>query len=151
MGRIERKLLNILSFQGCPWENGNTYGLHGRSTLLHILKTANENGWYLVSSLDVSAKYVSRDNAPDYPIDVHSWYFMNIPGQHGIPPSAPPDPDPAPMGFPAAPMGFPDSPMGFPDAPMGFTDCHGSPPSAPPAPAPMGISDCPPTYFEATC
>ena len=99
--------------QGCPWESGNEYGLHGRSMLLHMLKLANAHGWYLVASLDVSAKYVHRQKAPDYPIDVHSWYFTTDTGWPAPTvqqaPSAPPmpakmpSPTPAPMAAPMVP------------------------------------------------
>ena len=27
-------------------------------------------------SADVSSKYIHQDKGPDYPLDVHSWYFM---------------------------------------------------------------------------
>ncbi len=60
--------------------------------LLHMLKKANEYGWQLVASLDVSAKYVHRDKGPDYPIDVHSWYFTTDSGwpvSSDVAPSAP--------------------------------------------------------------
>ncbi len=60
-----------------PWNSSHNNGLHGRSMLLHILKKANEQGWHLKASLDVSAKYVHQENGPNYPIDVHSWYFTN--------------------------------------------------------------------------
>ena len=43
--------------------------------LIHLLKKANEMGWQLSTSLDVSAKYVSQENGPSYPLDVHSWFF----------------------------------------------------------------------------
>ena len=48
-----------------------------------MLKKANSLGWRLVASADVSAKYVRQDNGPDYPIDVHSWYFVYWPGDSG--------------------------------------------------------------------
>ena len=51
-----------------------TYILY-RSALLCTLKQANSLGWKLVASADVSAMYVRQDNGPDYPVDVHSWYF----------------------------------------------------------------------------
>ena len=38
------------------------------------MKRANELGWQLSASLDVSSKFVSNDNQ-QYPIDVHSWFF----------------------------------------------------------------------------
>ena len=43
--------------------------------LTHLLKRANQLGWQLSTSLDVSAKYISQENGPDYPLDVHSWFF----------------------------------------------------------------------------
>ena len=43
--------------------------------LIHLLKKANEMGWQLSTSLDVSSKYVSQENGPSYPLDVHSWFF----------------------------------------------------------------------------
>ncbi len=43
--------------------------------LLHLLKKANMLQWELVLSLDTSAKYVHQKNGPDYPLDVHSWFF----------------------------------------------------------------------------
>ena len=60
--------------------------------LLHLLKKANELGWQLVCSLDVSAKYVHRDNGPDYPLDVHSWFLCkaSVAEPSGGQPSAPP-------------------------------------------------------------
>ena len=54
-----------------------------RSALLNVLKKANSLGWRLVASADVSAKYVHQDNGPDYPTDVHNWYFVYWPGNAG--------------------------------------------------------------------
>ena len=50
---------------------------------MNVLKKANSLGWRLVASADVSAKYVHRDKGPDYPIDVHSWYFVYWPRDTG--------------------------------------------------------------------
>jgi len=50
---------------------------------MNVLKKANSLGWRLVASADVSAKYVHRDKGPDYPIDVHSWYFVYWPRNTG--------------------------------------------------------------------
>ena len=47
--------------------------------ILHLLKKANELGWQLVCSLDVSAKYIEQENGPDYPLDVHSWFLCKNP------------------------------------------------------------------------
>ena len=54
---------------------GNTYGTQARAMLTNLLKKANELGWQLSASLDVSAKYHQQESGPDYPIDVHSWFF----------------------------------------------------------------------------
>ena len=58
---------------------------HPRSALLSVLKKATSLGWRLVASADVSAKYIHQDNGPDYPIDVHSWYFVYWPQDTGRP------------------------------------------------------------------
>uniref|UniRef100_A0A915K3K0 Uncharacterized protein n=1 Tax=Romanomermis culicivorax TaxID=13658 RepID=A0A915K3K0_ROMCU len=39
-----------------------------------ILSTLEESGFSVTCSADVSAKYESRQNMPDYPVDVHSWF-----------------------------------------------------------------------------
>ena len=54
----------------------NGDGIHGRAILLGLLCQFYSFGWRLVCSADVSAKYVHRDKGPDYPLDVHSWWFM---------------------------------------------------------------------------
>ena len=62
---------------GNPWSAIATGdGIYGRAMLLGLWSTFNSLGWRLVLSGDVSAKYIHRDNGPDYPIDVHSWWFM---------------------------------------------------------------------------
>ena len=43
--------------------------------LINLLKKANQLSWQLSASLDVSAKFHHQENGPDYPIDVHSWFF----------------------------------------------------------------------------
>ena len=66
-----------MKLKGNPWStlfNGD--GHHGRALLLSLLTAFTSYGWRLVCSADVSAKYVHQDNGPDYPLDVHSWYFM---------------------------------------------------------------------------
>ena len=48
--------------------------------------------------------YIHQQNGPDYPLDVHSWYFMYDESLLANPP-------PPPVGFPApAPVGFPTAP-----------------------------------------
>merc|ERR1712213_173309 len=68
-----------MNLNGPPWTQNSSYNLHARSALIHVLKEANSLGWRLVASADVSSKYVTQENGPDYPIDVHSWYFVYWP------------------------------------------------------------------------
>ena len=76
-----------------PWTYGMTGhdGAHGRVLLLYLLKLLASMGWFLIISADVSAKWVHQENCPDYPIDVHSWWFMkaSAPSQ-GFAPAPPP-------------------------------------------------------------
>ncbi|XP_048580053.1 uncharacterized protein LOC5501260 isoform X2 [Nematostella vectensis] len=61
---------------GNPWSGYSIVdGLHIRSMLCFILQMLASRGWKLLISADISAKYVHRDKAPDYPLDVHSWWF----------------------------------------------------------------------------
>lgn len=77
----EKKLYDGVSYQvklkGNPWSSmfmGD--GFHGRALLLALLTSYTSLGWRLVCSADTSAKYIHQDNGPDYPVDVHSWWFM---------------------------------------------------------------------------
>jgi len=72
-----------MDLNGPPWTYNSSFNLHARSALMNVLKKANSLGWRLVASADVSAKYVRQDNGPDYPIDVHSWYFVYWPRDTG--------------------------------------------------------------------
>jgi len=65
-----------IELNGSPWTFTESVSLHARSTLLHILKKANSLGWELAASADVSSKYFQEESGPDYPEDVHSWYFV---------------------------------------------------------------------------
>ena len=69
-----------IELNGNPWSyglNGHD-GTHGRVLLCHLLSLCASMGWYIILSADVSAQYVSRDKSPDYPLDVHSWWFMRM-------------------------------------------------------------------------
>merc|ERR1712106_992480 len=68
-----------IDLNGSPWTLSESFSLHARSTLLHMLKKANYLGWQLVASADVSSKYFQEESGPDYPEDVHSWYFVYSP------------------------------------------------------------------------
>ena len=65
-----------IELTGSVWSSSEPVSLHARSTLMHLLKTANSLGWDLAASTDISSKYYPDDNGPDYPEDVHSWYFI---------------------------------------------------------------------------
>ena len=142
-----------------PWSYGMSGhdGAHGRVLLCYLLHAFAQLGWRHVLSADVSAKYIHQDNGPDYPYDVHSWWFMHDPTvtqnlsqtQYGLghqygPPvglpqefAAPPPVVPGYLGAPAPQHGF-----NYPSAP-GQQPLE---PGYPQAPYP----DSPPTYDEAT-
>ena len=64
-------------FMGNPWAGYYCVvdGLHMRSLLCYFLQALSLRGWRLLTSADVSAKYVHQKDGPDYSIDVHSWWF----------------------------------------------------------------------------
>jgi len=78
---------------GSIWDFSNYYG---KALALHILSTMNRFHYALYTSADVSAKFVHRKNAPDYPLDVHSWFFVPVSAL------AIPAPPPAPVQVPTA-------------------------------------------------
>ena len=73
-----------------PWSYGfkGHDGAHGRVMLSYLCKLCANMGWYLILSADVSAKWIHQDKGPDYPIDVHSWWFMYM-GHPIMAPTAP--------------------------------------------------------------
>ncbi len=62
---------------GQPWLHITVFTLHARTCLMKLLEEAAKYGWYLKASADVSAKCVRQKNGPDYPLDVHSWFFCH--------------------------------------------------------------------------
>lgn len=60
---------------GMPWDFSNYCG---KALALHMLSIMNCYHYALYTSADVSSKYVHRKNAPDYPLDVHSWFFIPV-------------------------------------------------------------------------
>ena len=60
---------------GQIWDFTNYYG---KALAMHLLSTMNRFHYALYTSADVSSKYVHQKNAPDYPIDVHSWFFIPV-------------------------------------------------------------------------
>ena len=72
-----------LKLNGSPWSSYNkSYSIHGKSMLMMLLREASRLHWELMASVDVSAKYVHQDNGPDYPIDVHAWFFKYTRGNY---------------------------------------------------------------------
>ena len=63
-----------------PWSYGLTGhdGAHGRVLLCRLLKMCASMGWFIIVSADVSVNY-SRSR---YPLDVQSWWFMQLSSQH---------------------------------------------------------------------
>ncbi len=68
-----------LKLKRCPWtyRNKDHDGSHAQVMLCHIVKASAQLGWYIILSADVSARYVSQEDGPDYPLDVHSFWFVN--------------------------------------------------------------------------
>lgn len=64
-----------------PWSSvGGNQNLVARKMMCLLLKALMELGWKVICSADVSAKYCvsSSNKAPEYPLDVHSWFFARI-------------------------------------------------------------------------
>jgi len=66
-----------IKLNGSPWDWNEGYNTHARSMMCHLLKAATDRSWQLVCSADVSSKYFHQDNSKDFPLDVHSWYFVH--------------------------------------------------------------------------
>ena len=105
-----------LKLNGNPWSYGMSGhdGAHGRVLIKYLVKMCANMGWYVILSADVSAKYIHQDKGPDYPIDVHSLWFMRM------------DPiAPAPLAAPPVTFGYgmegqPGSTFGFATAPPAY-------------------------------
>ena len=86
-GIQEEKILNLsfgsvrqLKLKGWPWNGGlNNDAYHIRSFLCNIIEAFAGQGWRVMMAGDVSAKYVHQDKGADYPIDVHSFWFIYEP------------------------------------------------------------------------
>jgi len=68
-----------IKLNGNPWGMAKNDNIHGRNLMVHLLACATALDWQLVCSADVSAKYIHQKDGPDYPIDVHSWWFVYWP------------------------------------------------------------------------
>ncbi len=62
-----------LRLRGEPFGDSTSYGLHGRSMLTAVLRVAQDRGWRLAASADVSANRGHDDSGAT--VDVHSWFF----------------------------------------------------------------------------
>ena len=66
--------------RGTPWALQD-YSLRYSNTTLAcaLLRTIDEHGYTLISSGDISSKYVNPDNGSSYSIDVDSWFIVRKP------------------------------------------------------------------------
>jgi hypothetical protein len=86
-GIQEEKILSLsfgnvlqIKLKGWPWSGGICNDVyHIRSFLCNIIEAFSAQGWRVLMAGDVSAKFVSQDKGPDYPIDVHSFWFIHEP------------------------------------------------------------------------
>ncbi len=86
-GIQEEKIMNLsfgsvrqIKLRGWPWNGGlNNDAYHIRSFLCNVMEAFAGQGWRAFISGDVSAKYVHQDKGADYPIDVHSFWFIYEP------------------------------------------------------------------------
>jgi hypothetical protein len=86
-GIQEEKILSLsfgnvlqIKLKGWPWSGGICNDVyHIRSFLCNIIEAFSAQGWKVLMAGDVSAKFVSQDKGPDYPIDVHSFWFIHEP------------------------------------------------------------------------
>lgn len=87
-GIQEEKIMSLsfgsvrqIKIKGWPWNGGlNNDTCHIRSFLCNIIEDFAHQGWKVLMAGDVSAKYVHQDKGPDYPVDVHSFWFIYEPG-----------------------------------------------------------------------
>ena len=55
-----------------------THELHIRSFFCFLLHQLAKHGVEPVASCDVSARHIRTENGPDFPNDVHSWFFAKV-------------------------------------------------------------------------
>ncbi len=75
---VSDELCHKVTLSGRAWVSQTGYTQHARVALMSVLDEAARHGWYLKASADVSAKFVHQKNGPDYPLDVHSWFFCHF-------------------------------------------------------------------------
>ena len=134
---------------GRGWGGDRNDTLHARSFLCIIIQEFMERGWTLFLSADASAKYVHQDKGADYPIDVHSMWFVYDPAA------------PAQSSAPTYGFNFATGPTqyGMPSLPYPSTTAVPyPPPTAPGMPTGYGVqpgphpqfNEPPPSYTQAT-
>ncbi len=65
--------------KGQPWSGRQgAEELYIRSFFCFFMKEMSAKGWEAVASFDVSAKHIRTESGPDFPIDVHSWFFAKL-------------------------------------------------------------------------
>ncbi|XP_046840345.1 uncharacterized protein LOC124434494 [Xenia sp. Carnegie-2017] len=147
-GIQEEKIMNLsfggvrqLKLRGCPWNGGiNNDTCHMRSFLCNVIEAYAARGWRVLMAGDVSAKYESNCCCePDYPIDVHSFWFVCDGMQLSSPPTA---------HYPTSGYGIMPSPNAEnpPTAPYPPTTGYGLHPNPNPNISPH---EPPPTYGQA--
>ena len=69
-----------LNLKGSPWSGRfSEDSCHIRSFLCNIIEAFASLGWRVLIAGDVSARYLHKDRGPDYPLDVHSFWFIHEP------------------------------------------------------------------------
>lgn len=76
-------LCYLVDFHSKPWaffpHFHNNGGWHSMSMMMNLFAAVERDGWRVICSGDVSAKFVrGGENQPDYSIDTHSWFLMKI-------------------------------------------------------------------------
>lgn len=64
--------------------------LHIRALLCYVLQAFTARGWRYLAAADVSARYHKEgEHGPEYPVDVHSWWFVYEPAAPAAQPPLP--------------------------------------------------------------
>lgn len=154
-GIQEEKVMNLsfgsvrqFKLKGWPFNGSlNNDAYHIRSFLCNIIEAFAARNWRVYMAGDVSAKFVHQDKGADYPIDVHSiWFIYDPPATHQ--PTAPS------FGFGTV---MPTAP--YPPMDSGMPSAYGGPLATAPYPptdqqSGYGLypnpNEPPPTYNQAT-
>ena len=61
---------------GCP---GNSrIGWHSCMMMVNLYVAVKETGWSVITSGDVSGKFIKKENSTDFPIDTDSWFCVKL-------------------------------------------------------------------------